>query len=136
MAASLVGLALAAPSAHAQAAYDDGASYAYDDGASYQNGPDEVIIQAPRYHQRYSQIGAPIEDVAISRIVPYDDLDLRTDWGARELRARVFQAAYSACDEMDVAYPVSTADSPSCYRTAIHSGMRHARDAIGAARGW
>jgi UrcA family protein len=128
MAASVVGLALAAPSAHAQAAYDD--------GASYQNGPDEVIIQAPRYHQRYSQIGAPIEDVAISRVVPYDDLDLRTGWGARELRARVFQAAYSACDEMDVVYPISTADSPSCYRTAIRSGMRQARDAIGAARGW
>jgi UrcA family protein len=129
LAASVFGLALTVQSAHAQAAYDD-------DAGVYQNGSDEVVVRAPRYHREYSTIGAPIEDVAISRVVPYDDLDLSTDWGANELRARVYRAAYLACDKMDVEYPVGTADSPPCVRTTFRNGMRQARDAIGAARGW
>jgi UrcA family protein len=129
LAASVFGLALTVQSAHAQAAYDN-------DNGVYQSGSDEVVIRAPRYHREYSTIGAPIEDVAISQVVPYDDLDLRTDWGASELRARVHQAAYQACDRMDVEYPVGAADSPPCVRTTFRDGMRQARDAIGAARGW
>ena len=128
LAASVFGLALTVQSAHAQAAYDD--------TRVYQSGSDDVVVRAPRYHREYSTIGAPIEDVAISQVVPYGDLDLRTDWGASELRARVHQAAYQACDKMDVAYPVGAPDNPPCVRAAFRDGMRQARDAIGDARGW
>src|ERR1700761_7364812 len=40
------------------------------------NGPEEITITAPHRHTERSEIGAPIEDVALSRPVRYDDLDL------------------------------------------------------------
>jgi UrcA family protein len=126
VAAGALSLAMIVPVAHAQA---------YDNGAYYQSG-DEVIVQAPHHAREYSPIGAPIEDVSISRVVRYDDLDLRTHWGADELRSRVNQAASSACDEMDTMHPVATSDSPPCYSTAVRDGMEQARDAIDQARDW
>lgn len=125
-----LGVTAAAPTVQAQA---------YDDGAYYQNGSDdELIIRAP-YHQRYSSIGAPIERVAISRRVFYRDLDLRTAWGARELRARIYDAAYSACNQMDTFYPISASNEPnpdvdSCTHAAVRDAMPQAYSAINYAR--
>jgi UrcA family protein len=128
LAAGALSFAIAAPSARAQSRYD-GVTY-------YRDGSDDVIIEAPRHFHERSRIGAPIEDVALSRVVRYNDLDLRTDWGAHELKARVTRTAASACDELDVRYPFSTPDSPPCYATAVHFGIRDADYAIAHARGW
>jgi UrcA family protein len=125
VAAGALSLAIFVPSVHAQA-YDDG---------YYSNG-DEVIVQAPRHYRETSPIGAPIEDVSISRVVRYDDLDLRSRWGADELRSRVNAAASSACDEMDTMHPIATSDSPPCYSTAVRDGMDQANYAIDRARRW
>jgi UrcA family protein len=103
---------------------------------SIQGDQDEVIVQAPRHYQERSTIGAPIENVAVSRAVRYDDLDLRTDWGARELEHRINQAASSACDELDTRYPIATSDSPPCYSSAVQDAKYDAQAAIGRARGW
>ena len=125
VAAGALSLAIFVPAVHAQA-YGE---------SDYDNG-DEVVVQAPRHYRETSPIGAPIEDVSISRVVRYDDLDLRTHWGASELRNRVNAAASSACEEMDTMHPIATSDSPPCYSTAVRDGMNQANYAIDRARGW
>ncbi|HXL99636.1 MAG TPA: UrcA family protein [Rhizomicrobium sp.] len=127
LAASALGLILAAPSAMAQ-------DYGRDDG--FRNGPtEEVIVTAPPYRQQRSAVtGAPIQDVAISQPVRFDDLDLRTDWGARTLHERIRTAAHDLCRRLDTLYPNSTDDSPPCYRTALENAMYRADSAIDAAR--
>ena len=98
-------------------------------------GPtEEVIVHAPPPARERSAIGAPIVDVALSGDVRYDDLDLTTRWGARVLQRRVSSAARDLCRRLDVRYPVATADSPPCYRTAYEDAMAQADDAIARAR--
>jgi UrcA family protein len=126
VAAGALSLAIFVPSVHAQS---------YDEDGYYSNG-DEVVVQAPRHYRETSPIGAPIENVSISRVVRYDDLDLRSHWGAEELRSRVNAAASSACDEMDTMHPIATSDSPPCYSTAARDGMDQANEAIERARDW
>jgi len=66
----------------------------YNDAPGAYSSTEEVIIQAPRYRgPQRSTIGAPIEDVALSAPVRFDDLDLTTDWGVRKLHTRIFVAA-------------------------------------------
>ena len=108
----------------------------------YQAPPEEVIVRPPHYTRERSDIGAPIIEASVSRGVRYDDLDLRTGWGARELRDRISFAAATACSQLNVMYPV-TYDGGSdqwprnhdCYRDAFARGMADADQAIGAARG-
>jgi UrcA family protein len=97
---------------------------------------EEVVIAVPRHHAQRSAIGAPIVDVALSQRVSFQDLDLRTDWGARELRKRIRFAASSMCRQLDVDYPVTADDSPPCYRTALGDAMYQADIAINNARGY
>jgi len=128
LAASAAGLALAASSALAQD------NDRYGDG-SYRNAPqEEVEVIAPPYHARSSVTGAPIVNTALSQAVRYDDLDLRTDWGARALRDRIRATARDLCGRLDRLYPISTDDSPPCYRTALENAMYQADVAIGDAR--
>jgi UrcA family protein len=113
-------------------------TYSYRTGPGYYGPPpEEVIIEAPRYRApQRSTIGAPIEDVAMSRTIRFDDLDLRTPWGARALRNRIAYTARTLCNRMDFIYPISTSDSPPCYRTAFEDGMAQADAAIAQARGY
>lgn len=130
LSAAALGMVLAASSASAQD-YDR-----YGAPVSYQNGSsEEVEITAPRYHgaQRGAS-GAPIEDVAVSRGVRYDDLDLRTASGAHALKSRIRYTAQSLCRELDVMHPITADDSPPCYRTAVEGGMEQADAAIRNAR--
>src|ERR1700691_4647349 len=91
MGATAIVLSLAASSAQAQ---DYGP---YGDG--YRNAsPEEIIVTAPRHRQERSDVtGAPIRDVALSQPVRFDDLDLRTDWGAHALEERIRTAAHEMC---------------------------------------
>ena len=123
-AASVLALAIAPPASAQQ----------YDDGPAYSGPTEEVIVQAPRHHPQRSVIGAPIEDVAISREVRFDDLDLRTSSGAHRLRERVRETARALCQRLDVAYPIATEDSPPCYQSALRDAMYQADGAIHAAR--
>lgn len=130
VAASAAGVMLAAPTVSAQDYYDE---------AAYDRPNEEIIVQAPEYYrhqQRDSATGAPIVDVAMSREVRFDDLDLRSGWGARALRTRVSATARRLCDRLNVRFPASSADSPDCFRTAYYDAMAQADEAIARARGY
>ena len=99
-------------------------------------GPgEEVVVRAPHFrHHRAIETpdipGTPIRDVAISRPVRFDDLDLRTRHGVHLLRARISNTARLLCRETDAMFPVKTDDSPPCYRTAVRDAMAQANEAI------
>ena len=114
-AAAAFGLSLTTSAAQAQPGYGR-----YDDDPDTLGG---VTVTAPRFHERDSATGAPIEWVSTSRAVRYGDLDLSRPWGMHELRVRIARAARSACDELDGAYPNTSSDSPPCVRTAIRQAM-------------
>lgn len=128
--ASAFGAALLASSAGAQE-YDRSNAGT----VAYQAGPrEDVEVTAPRFHPHRSMIGAEIRDVSISRDVRFDDLDLRTAQGARELRSRIRFTASALCSKLDTLYPVAAEDSPPCFRAAVERAMVQADDAIGDAR--
>jgi len=114
----------------------------YGSGPGYYGPPEEVIVRPPPYARQRSAIGAPIIDASLSRPVRFDDLDLRTPWGVRELRSRISFTATTLCQQLNTMYPV-TYDGGSdmwprnhdCYRDAFARGMDQARGAIRAARG-
>jgi len=125
LAATAIGLALAAPANAQQYDRYDQPTYSSDE---------EVVVTAPRYHARSSTTGAPIRDVAYSREVRFDDLDLRTAWGAHALKMRVRATASDLCQKLNIRYPVSADNSPPCFQTAVHRAMYQADRAISDAR--
>jgi UrcA family protein len=137
LAAGALGFALAASSANAQddqygnPNYGPPPSY----GPAY-GPPEEITVFGPRRHVERGDLGAAIQDVAISRPVRFDDLDLRTDWGARELRNRIEYTARVMCQRLDAMYPISADNSPPCYRTAVDQAIYQADAAISQARGY
>lgn len=128
LAATVCGLALVCAPVNAQ-------QYSrYGEPVSYGTPADEEVeVIAPRHHER-SAIGAEIRDVALSQEVRFDDLDLRTAWGARALKARIRYTASNLCMKLDVRYPVSADNSPPCYATAVRNAMYEADEAISDAR--
>jgi UrcA family protein len=104
----------------------------------YAQGPEEVIIRAPRYHgQERSTIGAPIRDVAISEPVRFDDLDLNSDRDVRRLESRVRERAGTLCRRLDVTHPITVSTSgPSCYRDAVADAMDQVDVAVEQTRGY
>jgi UrcA family protein len=126
LAATAVGLALASPASAQQ--YDR-----YGD-PSYRNSDEQIEVIAPRYHERSSTTGAPIRDVAMSREVRFDDLNLRTAWGAHQLKVRIRYAANDLCQKLNIRYPVSADNNPPCVQTAVHRAMFQADRAISDAR--
>jgi len=103
---------------------------------AYGSGPTEtVIVAAPRLHIERTPLNGPPERVSLSIPVRYDDLNLLTRRGARELRVRVWRTAHEICDRIADAYPVYelSTDRP-CVRTAYENAMVQAYGAIGNAR--
>jgi UrcA family protein len=101
----------------------------------YDDSMERVIITAPRPPHERSAIGAPIVDVAISREIRVDDLDLRTGYGVRMLERRVSDTAHDLCRRLDMRYPIATSDSPPCFEAAYDDAMAQADAAIARARG-
>jgi UrcA family protein len=66
--------------------------------------------------------------------VSYHDLDLRTSGGARELKARIRDAAAGVCEELKFRFPVAMVDNPPCFKTAVGAAMARADNAIRDAR--
>jgi UrcA family protein len=103
--------------------------------------PENVIVSAPPVGRSYIQ--APIRNVLVSRTIRTDDLDLRTEEGARQLRSRVFFTADSLCRWLNAMNPVSAEGWSSgmwprdsqCYRNAVEGGMKQAVNAVSTARG-
>lgn len=101
------------------------------------NAPEDVEVYGPRLHVERGPLNGPLDTVAMSQAVHFDDLDLRTAWGAHELRSRIRFTARMLCRDLDEAYPYPPADgSPPCYRTAVENAMLQADRVIGDARGY
>jgi UrcA family protein len=127
--AGALALLLGAPAAVAQdyAPYRDGPGY-------YGNPPRESVeVIAPRY-PRYAPGGARIDQVSLSREVRAYDLDLRTPWGADELRSRIRFTARVLCERIDRNF-ATVDDGRSCYYEAVDRAMEQADAAIAEARG-
>jgi UrcA family protein len=127
LAVAACGLALASGPVTAQD-YDR-----YSDAAYASSSDEQIEVIVPRHHAR-SLIGAEIRDVAMSREVRVDDLDLRTLHGERVLRARIRNTADQLCRKMDFLYPVATEDSPPCFKRAVENAMYQADGLIYKAR--
>ncbi|HWD50724.1 MAG TPA: UrcA family protein [Rhizomicrobium sp.] len=105
----------------------------YDD-ASYQT-QEEIQVTAPRYHADGTQkLNGTLEKMSLSTPVSYSDLDLRSRNGARELRARIRDAAADTCAQLADAYPVQQLQGTNCYKTALNDGLTKADEAISDAR--
>ena len=92
-----------------------------------------VIAPAPS-GERDSITGAPMVNAAYSQQVDYSDLNLRTAYGARELRARITLAAKTVCQKLDMRYPAPNNDR--CMEAAYHDAIVQADDAIADARNY
>jgi UrcA family protein len=97
-------------------------------------GGEEVQVIAPYYHAESTPLNGPLEKISLSTAVRYDDLDLRTASGARELRWRVRDTARDVCAQLADAYPVYEANGTSCFKTALENAMLRADEAIRDAR--
>ena len=106
----------------------------HDEDGYYDSSRETVEVIAPRFPHRTSRGGA-IEQVSYSREVRAYDLDLRTPWGADELRSRIRFAARALCEKIDRSYAVID-DGRSCYYEAVERAMPEADAAIAEARGY
>jgi UrcA family protein len=98
---------------------------------------EQVEVTAPpaRPHFRWSRrLGAAPEKVRLSQAVPDADLDLTTEDGAYRLKQRVRLTARDVCDRLTYIVPRKQPGTPSCYKLALDSGLRHADQAIAHAR--
>lgn len=94
----------------------------------------DIIVSAPRFQAAPQRLNGPWEKVSLSTRVRYDDLDLRSWRGARELKLRVRDAAQDTCMRLAEAYPVYQQSGTSCYKTALQNGEIRANEAIRDAR--
>ena len=118
----LAAVALIAPAASAQ-------EYAHSQG-----GPEAVIVIAPSLDTESRRLNGPLEKISLSGAVRYDDLNLATRQGARELRWRVRAEARDVCERLSEAYPVHPAPGTSCYKEAADNGLVRAVEAVETVR--
>jgi UrcA family protein len=102
---------------------------------------DETITVRPPYVVTKSTSGAPRERTTtytISRVVPYGDLDLKSDAGVQNLEGRVRDAANGVCGEIDRRYPdqvYAPVEGGDCANNAVAQAAPQVRGAIKHARG-
>lgn len=103
----------------------------------YDNDTAETVtVTAPRLPTPDHSSMAPTAYTHLSVQVSYHDLDLRTRSGARELRARIRDAAAGVCEELQHRFPIGMVDNPPCYKTAVGAAMARADNAISDARNY
>jgi UrcA family protein len=113
-------LGLSFTAAQAQPYDDQPDTYAYASG---------VTVYARPYHQERSPIGAPIENVQVSRVVDVSDLDLSTGYGQQLLRERVRNAATDACHALDMMpgyVPADGENDVDCYHRSVNDALANA----------
>ena len=126
----VLSVVVAASAAHAQDSDRERAM-------GYGNPSTETIeVYGPRLRVERSPMNGPVKKISFSRLVRFDDLDLRTPSGARELRLRVRDTAHDICAQLAAAYPIPEASGTSCYRTALQDAELRADAAISDARSY
>ncbi|HEY2446755.1 MAG TPA: UrcA family protein [Rhizomicrobium sp.] len=96
--------------------------------------PESVEVIAPRITVDSHRLNGPLERVSMSSEVRYDDLDVGTRQGARELRHRVISEAHNVCERLAEAYPFHTLQGDHCFRQAADNALVQADGAITKAR--
>lgn len=138
LAAGACGLLISAASASAEdlgpGPYGNNGAYPNEpaSGASQDvSGSTSVTVAVPPYRYPWpNKIGAPVENVSLSRLVRYDDLDLRSPEGVGALRSRIRLTARLACSDLDFFYPVSITSNQTCFSAAVDDAMYRADMAI------
>jgi UrcA family protein len=103
--------------------------------ASAQDYNEQIEVTAPHFRADNTQrLNGVLQKVSYSNIVHYDDLNLRTRSGARELRLRVRDEAQDVCARLAEAYPVREMQGTSCYKEALENALVRADAAIRDAR--
>lgn len=128
--AGAIGMIVAASAAHSQESDRERAM-------GYGNPSTETIeVYGPRLRVERRPMNGAVERISFSRLVRYDDLNLRTASGARELRLRIRDTAHDICSQLAAAYPIPEASGTSCYRTALQDAQLRADEAIRDARSY
>lgn len=113
------------------------ASYATAQDYAPPGGPgEEVTVTAPHYNFEQTRLNSTFGRVSLSVPVRYDDLNLRTRHGARQLRVRVTSAARDVCTNLASVYPVYQLNGTQCYKAALENAMLRADEAIDTARSY
>ncbi len=94
---------------------------------------ESVTVTAPEFRFERNTMGLPGK-LNLRREVSYRDLDLRTQAGASELRARVRDTVNEICDQMRDAYPLKQQPLEHCFANAYSAAMVRADAAIHDAR--
>ena len=105
---------------------------------SYANMTEELTVTGAHVQERTvgrSEIGAPIDELSLSRTVDFSDLNLSRPGDAQMLDQRIQQAASTACSQLDQAFPESLypsyqSDAADCVVQAIDEGREQARQVI------
>ncbi len=99
----------------------------------------DIVVTAPRAIQKQdlgrSNSGAPIEQVSLSRTVPYRDLDLTRVNDVRILDDRIMFTAKEACEQLNKLYPSATYPildaNRDCYKDAVKEAMKQKNMLVG-----
>jgi UrcA family protein len=82
-----------------------------------------VVVSPPNRAEWDSQTRQYVNRQYASRVVDVSDLDLNTDWGARELRHRVSNAARSVCWELSDRLGDDPDANAACFQQARDSAL-------------
>ena len=98
---------------------------------------DEITVMAPRGIVREkvgrSALGAPIEEISLTRRVSFADLDLHRRADVNELERRVKLTAKAACDQLTRLYPLDQSPSDrDCKADAVKGGMQQVEMLVGS----
>ena len=96
----------------------------------------EIAVEAARATKVVGRtpVGAPVEEVTLTRHVAYADLDLTTYSGVTEFERRVHDAAATACKQLDELYPLTASESPACTKKANDAAMVEVHRIVEAAQ--
>ena len=92
----------------------------------------EVSILTPALAVR-TGVEAPVDQVTLTHLVSYEDLDLTTQFGDTELRRRVAETARFACEQLERLYPRQSESLAHCTRQAVDDASSQIDAAIDAA---
>ena len=92
----------------------------------------EVSILTPVLAGRPG-LEAPADQVTLTHLVSYSDLDLTTQSGQEELRDRIAETARFACEQLERLYPRQSESPARCTRQAIEDSDSQVAAAIDAA---
>lgn len=102
---------------------------------------EEIIVEAPWLIEREvvgrSSVGAPIEEISLTRRVDFSDLDLTQTADVGELENRIDEIARDSCAKLEELFPLSTTqqDSRTCVDDAVDDAMAQVETAVAAATG-